>query len=77
LKFFPGRDSPIGRAVLRMGWKEDLYVILSGFSEIKAGQATVKVLVRPLVIWIWVGGGVIIAGVFLALFPLRLRAAEA
>ena len=77
LKFFPGRDSPIGRAVLRMGWKEDLYVILSGFSEIKAGQATVKVLVRPLVVWIWVGGAVIIAGVFLALFPLRLRAAEA
>jgi cytochrome c-type biogenesis protein CcmF len=71
LKFFPGRDSPIGRAVLRMGWKEDLYVILSGFSELRAGQATVKVLVRPLMAWIWAGGAVIVAGALLALFPLR------
>jgi cytochrome c-type biogenesis protein CcmF len=73
LKFFPGRDSPIGRAVLRMGWKDDLYVILSGFSELRAGQATVKVLVRPLMAWIWAGGAVIVAAALLALFPLSLR----
>jgi len=76
LKIFPNRQSPLGRAVLRTGWKEDLYVILSGFSELQAGQATVKVLLRPLVSWIWVGGGVIVIGALLALWPFRARARE-
>jgi len=77
LKIFPTQQSPLGRAVLKMGWKEDLYVILSGFSELQAGQATVKVLLRPLVSWIWVGGGVIVLGALLALWPFRMRAREA
>jgi len=74
LKFFPTQQSPIGRAVLRMGWREDLYLILSGISDVRANQATVKVLVRPLVIWIWVGGLVMVLGTILALWPLRGRA---
>jgi cytochrome c-type biogenesis protein CcmF len=77
LKFFPTQQSPIGRAVLKAGWKEDLYVILSGFSDVRAGQATVKVLLRPLVSWIWIGGGVLVAGTALALWPFRRRAREA
>jgi cytochrome c-type biogenesis protein CcmF len=77
LKFFPGQQSPIGRAVLRMGWTEDLYLILSGFSEVQASRATVKVLVRPLVMWIWVGGGVMVAGTLLALWPARRPVREA
>lgn len=77
LKFFPTQQSPIGRAVLRAGWKEDLYVILSGFSDVRAGQATVKVLLRPLVSWIWIGGGVLVAGAALALWPFRRRARAA
>jgi len=77
LKFFPTQQSPIGRAVLRAGWKEDLYVILSGFSDVRAGQATVKVLLRPLVSWIWIGGGVLVAGAALALWPFRRRLREA
>ena len=76
LKIFPNRQSPLGRAVLRTGWKEDLYVILSGFSELQAGQATVKVLLRPLVSWIWVGGGVIVIGALLALWPFRAKTRE-
>jgi len=77
LKYFPAQQSPIGRAVLRMGWSEDLYLILSGFSEVRASQATVKVLLRPLVMWIWVGGGVIVLGALLALWPFGRRAAAA
>ena len=69
LKFFPTQQSPLGRAVLRMGWKDDLYVILSGLSPLREGQATVKVMVRPLVSWIWIGGGVMMLGTVLALWP--------
>jgi cytochrome c-type biogenesis protein CcmF len=77
LKFFPNQQSPLGRAVLNTGWAEDLYVILSGFSEVRATQVTVKVLVRPMVGWIWAGGGVMVLGTLLALWPFRRPLREA
>lgn len=70
LKFFPAQESPIGRAVFRSTLKEDLYLILSGFSEVDRNRATLKVLVRPLVLWIWLGGAVIALGTLLAILPL-------
>ncbi len=71
LKFFPNQQSPIGRAVFRSTFTEDLYVILSGFSEIEQNQATVKVLLRPLVSWIWAGGFVMALGTLIAIWPIR------
>ncbi len=76
LKFFPTQQSPLGRAVLRAGWRDDLYVILSGFSDLQKGQATVKVMVRPLVSWIWMGGGMMVLGTLLALWPVPRRMRE-
>jgi cytochrome c-type biogenesis protein CcmF len=55
---------------------EDLYLILSGFSELDENQATLKVLVRPLVVWIWIGGFVIVLGTLLAILPLGKTARE-
>jgi cytochrome c-type biogenesis protein CcmF len=69
LKFFPTQQSPIGRAVHRSSPSEDIYLILSGFSELNQNQATLKVLVRPLVVWIWIGGFVIALGTLLAILP--------
>jgi len=73
LKFFPTQQSPIGRAVFRSTLTEDLYLILSGFSQVQEQQVTLKALVRPLVSWIWIGGGVITIGTLLALWPFRAR----
>ena len=70
LKFFPAQDSPIGRAVFRSTLKEDLYLILSGFSDVGRNQATLKVLIRPLVLWIWLGGFVIALGTLMTILPL-------
>ncbi len=70
LKFFPAQDSPIGRAVFRSTLKEDLYLILSGFSDVGRNQATLKVLIRPLVMWIWLGGLVIALGTLMTILPL-------
>jgi cytochrome c-type biogenesis protein CcmF len=76
LKFFPTQQSPVGRAVHRSSLGEDLYLILSGFSELDKNQATLKVLVRPLVVWIWIGGFVIAFGTLLAILPLGKVTAE-
>jgi len=76
LKFFPTQQSPVGRAVHRSTISEDLYLILSGFSELDRNQATLKVLVRPLVVWIWIGGFVIALGTLVTLLPMGRKPAQ-
>ena len=71
LKFFPTQQSPIGRAVHQSSLSEDIYLILSGFSEIDRNQATLKALVRPLVIWMWIGGFVIAFGTLICIWPMK------
>jgi cytochrome c-type biogenesis protein CcmF len=73
LKFFPTQQSPIGRAVLRSTLREDLYLILSGFAQRDLESVTLKVLVRPMVAWIWIGGAVLTLGALLAVWPYRRR----
>jgi cytochrome c-type biogenesis protein CcmF len=76
LKFFPTQQSPVGRAVHRSSISDDIYLILSGFSELDKNQATLKVLVRPLVVWIWIGGFVIMLGTLVAILPLGKGSAQ-
>jgi len=76
LKFFPTQQSPIGRAVHLSSLREDIYLILSGFSEVNRNEATVKVLVRPLVIWMWIGGFIIALGTLICIFPMGKPAQE-
>jgi cytochrome c-type biogenesis protein CcmF len=67
-KRFEGRDGePITDPGIWTGAREDLYVILGGWTEV--GEATFKVFVHPLIMWIWVGGGVLVAGTLIAFWP--------
>jgi len=70
LKFFPSQQSPIGRAVHQSSLSEDIYLILSGFSQVDRNQATLKILVRPLVVWMWIGGFVIVLGTLICIWPM-------
>lgn len=76
LKFFPAQQSPVGRAVYRSTVTDDLYLILSGFSELQQNQATLKILVRPLLMWMWLGGLVIVLGTIVAVWPARQGRSE-
>jgi cytochrome c-type biogenesis protein CcmF len=76
LKFFPTQKSPIGRAVFRSTLTDDLYLILAGFSELEQNQATLKVLVRPLLVWMWIGAFVIALGTIVAVLPHRRAGAR-
>jgi cytochrome c-type biogenesis protein CcmF len=67
-KRFEGRDGePVTDPGIWTGVREDLYVILGGWTE--DGNATFKVFVHPLIMWIWVGGGVLVAGSLIAFWP--------
>jgi cytochrome c-type biogenesis protein CcmF len=48
--------------------REDLYTIMAT-ADPEEGRATFRVIVRPLVIWIWIGGGIFLLGIFIAIFP--------
>jgi cytochrome c-type biogenesis protein CcmF len=69
-RFYPNQQTPFASVDARYNWNEDLYVILSSF-ERDGSSATIKVLINPMISWIWIGGGVIVLGVLVAVLPER------
>ena len=47
----------------------DLYGILAGCNP--SGVAMLKVFINPLVLWLWIGGLVMVMGTIIALWPAR------
>jgi cytochrome c-type biogenesis protein CcmF len=69
-RYYPNQQSPFASVDARYHWNEDLYVILSAF-ERDGSSATVKVMINPMISWIWIGGGIILLGVLVAVLPER------
>ncbi len=69
--FHRSYEQPVTEVAIRSTVIEDLYVILVGWTA--DGSATFKVLVNPLVNWIWIGGGVLVLGGLIAFWPGRRR----
>ena len=71
------RDEIASEVGIRRAWNEDLYLILGGIDDINGvitgtnprPVATFRVLVQPLVPWIWLGGLVMAIGTLVALWP--------
>jgi len=57
----------ITEVAIRSTLKEDFYVILAGLESDRL--ATFRVLVNPLVMWLWIGGGLLLAGGVMAWGP--------
>ena len=64
-------DGSVTEAALRSTIKEDLYVVLASLES--DGLAAFQVIVTPLVLWLWIGGMVLIVGTLVALWPTRSR----
>ncbi|HEX3035686.1 MAG TPA: heme lyase CcmF/NrfE family subunit [Thermodesulfobacteriota bacterium] len=56
---------------LRSSFRDDLYVILSEFNG--SGTATFRVLINPMVSWIWAGGVVLLLGAIITMWPSMRR----
>lgn len=71
------REEVVTEVGIRRAWNEDLYLILAGIDDADAvvqGRnprpvATFRVLVNPLVPWIWLGGLIMAVGTLIALWP--------
>jgi cytochrome c-type biogenesis protein CcmF len=68
---FPNSTEGIGTPSVHTGIVEDVYLTLVS-SPSKGGRITLGVRVNPMILWLWIGGGVIALGTILALAP-RLR----
>ena len=66
-KIFQTNYQPVTNVGIRSSLSEDLYIILAGYNG--QDSATLKVLVNPLVIWMWIGGIVMVLGTLLAMIP--------
>jgi cytochrome c-type biogenesis protein CcmF len=64
----------VTEVAIRSTPKEDLYLILSGLDE--NGLASFQILIEPLVVWLWIGGAMLLAGGVLAWWPAPARPQE-
>ncbi|MFC2031012.1 heme lyase CcmF/NrfE family subunit [Chloroflexota bacterium] len=60
-------EGAVTEVALRSNLKEDLYVVLASLEP--DGLAAFQVLINPMVIWLWIGGAVMLAGTLVAAWP--------
>jgi cytochrome c-type biogenesis protein CcmF len=73
LQRFPEGSSEIGRPSVRTSPVDDVYLALIEAPSDPGGAVRLRVIIQPLVMWLWVGGGLIAVGSILAAFPGRRR----
>jgi cytochrome c-type biogenesis protein CcmF len=61
----------VTEVALRSNLKEDLYVVLASLEP--DGLAAFQVIINPMVIWLWLGGVVLLVGVLIAGWPASTR----
>ncbi len=69
VNIFPNSTSAIGTPSVRTGFLRDVYLTLVSSPTNNGGRVTLGVAVNPMVVWLWIGGGVIVLGTALALVP--------
>jgi cytochrome c-type biogenesis protein CcmF len=62
-------DGTVTEVALHSNLREDLYIVLASLEP--DGLAAFQVIITPLVIWLWIGGLVLIVGSVIALWPSR------
>jgi cytochrome c-type biogenesis protein CcmF len=73
LSRFPFATQSIGTPSVRTGLREDVYLTLLSTPRASDKSLVIAVLIRPLVVWLWVGGAVMAFGTLLAAVPGRRR----
>lgn len=59
--------SYLSEVAIRTTLLDDLYVALDWLEE--DGRATFRISVHPLVVWLWIGGGLLLLGMLITLWP--------
>ena len=73
LSTYPFASQAIGTPSVRTGFAEDDYLTLLASPRTPDGTVLLGFSVQPMVLWLWVGGGLMALGTILAAIPLRRR----
>ncbi len=73
LSKFPGGSNTIGTPSVRTGLRGDVYLTLLDVPADDSGAVRLGLLVMPLAVWLWIGGGLMAVGTLLAAWPGRRR----
>lgn len=73
LKKFANSVQEVGTPSVRSGLTENVFLALREPPRGPGGTILLRVIVQPLIVWLWTGGAVIFGGSFLAAFPGRRR----
>jgi cytochrome c-type biogenesis protein CcmF len=73
LSRYDGFGSLIGTPSVKTGLREDVYVTVTRLPEGVGGPVVLRVIIQPMALWLWVGGGVMVLGTILAAWPGRRR----
>jgi len=74
--YFPGTDheQPSTIVALHSTAQADLYTVFEGTNP-DTGRPIIKVILHPLIAWIWIGVVIVVVGTFIALAPNLVRTA--
>jgi cytochrome c-type biogenesis protein CcmF len=70
---FTNMGTDIGTPSVRTGLAKDIYLTLESASSADATEAAIKVFIKPMIVWLWIGGALMAIGTVLAAFPGRRR----
>lgn len=67
-RFYRRNQEQTNEIALLSSLREDLYLVLAGLDD-RGERAAFKVFINPLQIWLWIGGGIMLAGTIVLLIP--------
>ncbi len=73
LSQYPGFGQLIPTPSVRTGLTEDVFLTITRLPEEPGGAVTLRVLIEPMAVWLWIGGGIMAFGTMLAAWPGRRR----
>jgi len=72
LNYYPTRQEPVPTPSVRTSPTEDVFLDLLAFEQ-DGSSATFKVVVTPMIMWLWVGAYIMVLGTLIAVWPARKK----
>lgn len=66
---FPFGEQQVGTPSVRVTLTDDVALSVLSLPEGPGEPATIRITIQPLIAWLWIGGGVVVAGTLLAAIP--------
>ena len=73
LSQYPAFGRLIGTPSVKTGLTEDVYLTVTRLPDEGSEAVTLRVIIQPMALWLWIGGGVMALGTVLAAWPGRHR----